>query len=268
MVVVSFFSISPSLFSPPLPQLEIVSVENGLVTPLLVCNVYLPFCLSQEYFLNCFISTSTTFLLNLVYTLLVTSPWHLLVFPLQPVPSVRCFLLLSIPAQSCSIKLLIFQPILRVISWTWFCRVLTAWLRLILIFLPVSHLRVYYFLYLLFLLLRNLLRTPFSLFSFNFKQTNFMELSAFLLDFDFGPLFSSDIEFVWFFLKSVILHSITLFTTRVKNKSRSSPFWFNSSIHHQLKYISFCCRNAVKGILLLLILCDFPLLNFNSTTTF
>ena len=52
-------------------------------------------------------------------------------------------------------------------------------------------------------------------FSFNFKQTNFVELSSFLLDFDFDPLFSSsDIEFVWFFLKSILLHSISLFTPR------------------------------------------------------
>ena len=33
-----------------LPQLEIVSVEIGLVCPLLICVFYLPPCLSQEYF--------------------------------------------------------------------------------------------------------------------------------------------------------------------------------------------------------------------------
>ena len=83
-------------------------------------------------------------------------------------------------------------------------------------------------------------------FSFNFKKTNFVELSSFLLDYDFDPLFSSsDIEFVWFYLKSVLLHSITLFTPHVKNKSRSCPIWFNSSIRHQLNCIHSlrkCCK--------------------------
>ena len=74
--------------------------------------------------------------------------------------------------------------------------------------------------------------------SYNFKRTDFDGLSSFLLDIDYRPLFlSSDVEFVWLFLKDVILRSISLFTPQVKVRSRLFPVWFHSGVRHQLNRI-------------------------------
>ena len=51
------------------------------------------------------------------------------------------------------------------------------------------------------------------------------------------PFLSSDVEFVWLFLKDVILCSISLFMPQVKVSSRLFPVWFHSGVRHQLNRI-------------------------------
>ena len=56
-----------------------------------------------------------------------------------------------------------------------------------------------------------------------------------MLDMDYGPLFqSSDVEFVWSFLKEVIIHSTSLFTPQVRGRFHPYIMWFYSYIRHEL----------------------------------
>ena len=70
---------------------------------------------------------------------------------------------------------------------------------------------------------------------FDFNKTDFDGLCSFLLDTDFGPLFSSfDVEFVWSFLKETILYSISLFTPQIRVRTHPYPVWFHFGVCHQL----------------------------------
>ena len=60
-------------------------------------------------------------------------------------------------------------------------------------------------------------------------------MSSFLLDHDFNPYYqSSDIEFLWHYIKHTIFSSISLYTLVIKKRSHLQPPWFTSSIRHQL----------------------------------
>ena len=84
-------------------------------------------------------------------------------------------------------------------------------------------------------------------YSFNFKKTDLEWLSSFLLDFDFSQIFSSnDIELVWSLLKGIILHFIKLFTPVIRVRSKSYPKWFHSAIRHQLHRVHYLRRRYRK----------------------
>lgn len=85
------------------------------------------------------------------------------------------------------------------------------------------------------------LKRPASLSSswfYNYKKTDFDKLNSFLLDFDFTPILdSNDVDYIWAFLKKIILTSISLFTPIVKTKKVCLPKWFHSGIRHQLHLV-------------------------------
>ena len=226
---------SHRLSSPP--QLEIVSVQIGLVSPLLVCVVYLPPCLSQD----CFSEV-------LRYLETISSHPRLVLVGDFNFPDICWSSLCGQSPQSDAFCDFVFHHnLVQVVNFPTHLKgnildlVLSSSDSLV---ENISHFSSqflrsdHYFLTFTVPIVRKSSGKSLLSFSFNFKKTNFVELSSFLLDFDFNPLFSSsDVEFVWFFLRSVLLHSITLFTPRVKNKSRQCPVWFNSSIRHQLNRI-------------------------------
>ena len=60
-------------------------------------------------------------------------------------------------------------------------------------------------------------------------------LCEFLFDCDFSKCFqSSNIEYVWKFIKGSICHAMDLFIPKVKLRSSKHPRWFNSDIRHHL----------------------------------
>ena len=48
---------------------------------------------------------------------------------------------------------------------------------------------------------------------------------------------STNIEFIWFFIKSVIYQAMSLYIPKMMVKRRQDPVWFNSEIRHHLKHL-------------------------------
>ena len=70
-------------------------------------------------------------------------------------------------------------------------------------------------------------------------------MCSYLLDVDFSfCLQSSDIEFVWFCIKSFIYEAIFLFTPKVYVKQCQGPKWFTSAI----RYLSNCLKTLKKRL--------------------
>ncbi len=68
-------------------------------------------------------------------------------------------------------------------------------------------------------------------------------LSSHLMDTDFDTCFSStNIEFVWYVLKSIIHDAMHLFIPKIKLKSSANPKWFTPNISHSLN----CLRTLRK----------------------
>ena len=71
---------------------------------------------------------------------------------------------------------------------------------------------------------------------FDFCKADYNGISSFLLDIDFGAVFeSTNIEFIWFFIKSVIYQAMSLYIPKMLLKRRQDPVWFNSEKRHHLK---------------------------------
>ena len=69
---------------------------------------------------------------------------------------------------------------------------------------------------------------------FNFSKADYDSICSFLLDVDFSVcLQSSNIEFIWAVIKSVIYHAMCLFIPKFCLRSHQDPPWINSSIRHQ-----------------------------------
>ena len=57
-----------------------------------------------------------------------------------------------------------------------------------------------------------------------------------MLDFDFSVIFkSSDIEYMWFIVKSSLYEAMSLVVPKIQVKHNHGPKWFNSDIRHHLK---------------------------------
>ena len=70
---------------------------------------------------------------------------------------------------------------------------------------------------------------------YDFCNTDYESISSFLLDSNFSAVFdSSNIEFIWFFIKSLICKAMSLYIPRILVKRHQGPKWFNSNIRHHL----------------------------------
>ena len=73
---------------------------------------------------------------------------------------------------------------------------------------------------------------------FDFCKADYNGISSFLLDIDFSAVFeSTNIEFIWFFIKSVIYQAMSLYIPKMMVKRRQDLVWFNSEIRHHLKHL-------------------------------
>jgi hypothetical protein len=71
---------------------------------------------------------------------------------------------------------------------------------------------------------------------FDYCKADFDGLCSFLLDSNYSAIFdSSDIEFIWFIIKSIIYEAMSLFIPKILVKRRQGPKWLNSDIRHHLK---------------------------------
>ena len=79
---------------------------------------------------------------------------------------------------------------------------------------------------------------------YDFCNIDYESISSFLLDSDFSAVFdSSNIEFIWFFIKSLICKAMSLYIPRILVKRHQGPKWFNSNIRHHLKCLSTLKRH-------------------------
>ena len=74
--------------------------------------------------------------------------------------------------------------------------------------------------------------------SYQYKKADFEEISSFIMDYNLDHFYSStDIEFLWNYLKDLILYAISLHTPTARTKLRHQPQWFTSSVRHKLHKI-------------------------------
>ena len=91
--------------------------------------------------------------------------------------------------------------------------------------------------------------------SYNFKRTALNALSDFLLDCNFNLLMeSTNIEFVWSSLKNLILETILHSTPITRARRSPYPKWFDSNIRHKINKLrslrKFCRRKPCPHNLL------------------
>ena len=73
-------------------------------------------------------------------------------------------------------------------------------------------------------------------YTFDFSNADYESMSTFLLESDFSVIFGcTNIEFVWFYIKSLLYEAMSLYIPRILIKRRQGPKWFNSDIRHHLK---------------------------------
>ena len=84
------------------------------------------------------------------------------------------------------------------------------------------------------------------LYVFDYNHADMDSLREFLFDCDFNKCFqSSNIEYVWKFIKGSICHAMDLFIPKVKLRSSKHPRCFNSDIRHHLNCLH-SLRRKVK----------------------
>ena len=78
---------------------------------------------------------------------------------------------------------------------------------------------------------------------FDYSKADYEGLCNYLLDIDYSfCLQSGSIEYVWSYLKSVILTGMNMFIPKRRVKHGHHPHWYNSDIRHAIK----CLRTARK----------------------
>lgn len=83
---------------------------------------------------------------------------------------------------------------------------------------------------------------------FNFKLADFTELDCYLLDVDYSRILAStDVEFIWINLKSVIWEACNLLVPRCEAKKRTGPRWFNHEVRHLLNRVHTTRRRIKRG---------------------
>ena len=72
----------------------------------------------------------------------------------------------------------------------------------------------------------------------DYSKADFDGLCDFLINSDFQPcLTSTNIEFVWSYIKNTVLHATFLFIPKVRLRTRQRPKWINSSLQHLINCV-------------------------------
>ena len=79
----------------------------------------------------------------------------------------------------------------------------------------------------------------------DFSKADLEGLSSYLFDFDFSPsLSSSDVAFVWAFIRDAIYSGLDLFVPRTRLRTKSFPKWFSPDIIHDCKRLHTLKRSS------------------------
>ena len=77
---------------------------------------------------------------------------------------------------------------------------------------------------------------------FYFCNADYESITSHLINSDFSIVYdSSDIEFIWFYIKSLIYNAMLIYVPKILVKRCQGPKWFNSDIRHHLK-----CLRSLK----------------------
>ena len=80
---------------------------------------------------------------------------------------------------------------------------------------------------------------------FDFCKAEYEGITSFMLDFDFSVILkTSDIEYMWFIIKSSLYEAMSLFVPKIQVKHNHGPKWFNSDIRHHLKSLRTLRRKS------------------------
>ena len=81
---------------------------------------------------------------------------------------------------------------------------------------------------------------------YDFCNADYESISSFLLESDFSVVFgSSNVEYIWFLIKSLICKAMSLYVPRILVKRRQDPKWFNSNIRHHQKCLRMLRRRFI-----------------------
>ena len=70
---------------------------------------------------------------------------------------------------------------------------------------------------------------------FNFSKGNYILMDNYISSHDFSPFYSStDVEFLWSHLKSVIVEAILLYVPKLKRSVKQHPVWYTGDIVRKL----------------------------------
>ena len=79
----------------------------------------------------------------------------------------------------------------------------------------------------------------------DFSKADIVGLCLYLVDFDFSPCFNStDVEFVWSFIRDAIYRGFDLFVPSVRLKPKAYPKWFSPGIIHNCKRLRMMKRSS------------------------
>ena len=72
-------------------------------------------------------------------------------------------------------------------------------------------------------------------FIYDYSKADWSSLCSDLMNFDFTPCFTStNVEYVWSFIKNTISNSVNKFVPRVRLKTNQRPKWINPTLKHQI----------------------------------
>ena len=82
----------------------------------------------------------------------------------------------------------------------------------------------------------------------DYSKANYDGLNQFLSSIDYSTCYQSEnVEFVWSFVKSLLLQGIRRFIPTIKLKTTAHPKWFTPALRHQLKCIQTLKRRYHKS---------------------
>ena len=72
-------------------------------------------------------------------------------------------------------------------------------------------------------------------FIYDYSKADWSSLCSDLMNFDFTSCFTStNVEYVWSFIKNTISNSVNKFVPRVRLKTNQRPKWINPTLKHQI----------------------------------